>query len=244
MACRPTTIASTLIENPFLEQGESGIVHCYADSRIGQWTSLSAGDADPETLLARIDSSARRNVKKAEAEGIFVEIDCGQMDRLRQMHQDNMRAIGGLPKEDSFFTGVARHFQPGQDYEIYVAKRDGQIIAGLLVFYFNRAVEYFVPAVDHAYRSLQPSSLILITALAEAARRGFKRWNWGGTWETQIGLHRFKRKWAALERRYCYYTQLNDDSILSWSRPRILKTFPGFFVLPFFALKMEETNDG
>src|SRR4030042_936624 len=51
MACRPTTIASTLIGNPFLDQGESGIIHVYVDFRIGQWTPLSAAAANPATLL-------------------------------------------------------------------------------------------------------------------------------------------------------------------------------------------------
>ena len=131
---------------------------------------------------------------------------------------------------------VPRHFRPGQDYDLYVARREGAVIAGLLIFYFNRTVEYFTPAVAEEFRSTQPSALILITAMMDAGRRGFERWNWGGTGESQTGVYRFKKKWSAQERYYHYYTQLNDSSILDWSRGDIFSAFPNFFVVPFSAL--------
>jgi lipid II:glycine glycyltransferase (peptidoglycan interpeptide bridge formation enzyme) len=125
---------------------------------------------------------------------------------------------------------------PGKDFDLYVAKKDGRVIAGLLIFYFNQMVEYYTPAIDSDCASIQPLSLLLITAMAEASRRKFVWWNWGGTWTSQTGVYRFKKKWGALERNYYYYTQLNTDAILSWSSTKILGTFPNFFVVPFSAL--------
>ena len=113
-------------------------------------------------------------------------------------------------------------------------------MAGLLLLYFNKTVEYITPAIDADYRSLQPLSLILVEAMTDASRRGFIWWNWGGTWNTQMGLYRFKKKWGALERGYDYYTQLNDLSILEWSREKILEAFPNFYIIPFSALKTEK----
>lgn len=240
IASGQTTMASTIINNPFVQQKAGDLVHNYKDYRIGQFTSLLPTDANRESLMSRIDSSARRNVKKAVTEGVSAEIDCDQIDRLRQMHQHNFIAIGRIPKTDAFFVAVSRHFAPGSDYEIYVAKKEGIVIAGLLLFYFNQTVEYFTPAVEEPYRSIQPLSLILITAMANAARRGFKWWNWGGTWENQVGVYRFK-KWGALERKYSYYTQLNDPTVLTWSEQEILHTFPYFFIVPFLALQGKGT---
>ncbi len=76
--------------------------------------------------------------------------------------------------------------------------------------------------------------------MADASRRGFEWWNWGGTWESQVGVYRFKKKWGADERRYDYHIQLNDASVLSWPREKILETFPNFYVAPFSALKTRE----
>ena len=238
------TISATYITNPFLENGSSKIHHNYKDFRIAQFTDIAFQNDYRVDLLSRIESSARRNVKKAERAGVMVEIDEGQLKRLEEMHRENIIAIGGLPKSHDFFALIPKHFAPGEDYNLYVAKKGTRIIAALLVFYFNQTVEYFTPATDVAYRSLEPSSLILVTAMTDAARRGFNRWNWGGTWGTQTGVHQFKKKWGAIERRYDYYTQLNDYSILNLTRGEVVKSFPNFFVVPFTALKTEGENHG
>ena len=238
------TISSTIVENPLAERKADGIPSNFSDHRISQITGIAFPANHREEILARIDSSARRNILKATREGVTVEIDHSQLPRLREMHQANIRAIGGIPKSDKFFALIPKHFAPGQDFNLYVAKKDGLVVAGLLLFYFNQTVEYFTPAVDAEYRTIQPLSPILIDAMSDASRRGFVRWNWGGTWKSQDGVYRFKKKWGAVEGRYNYYTQLNDASLLDWPQDRILKAFPNFYVMPFSVLKQKEENSG
>lgn len=238
IATQPATISATIISNPFIAQdGGEAIRHNYSDYRIGQFTNISFRENPSDEIMARLDSSTRRNIRKAAREGISVEVDHAALDRLCEMHQANIAALGGLYKSNSFFDLIPQHFTPGDDFDIYVARKDGQLIAGLLLFYFNRTVEYITPAIDHEYRSLQPLSLILMTAMTQAARHGFTSWNWGGTWVSQTGVYRFKKKWGAEERNYRYYTQLNDVSILEQSQTEILNQFPGFYIAPFSALK-------
>jgi hypothetical protein len=231
------TIAATIIDHPIAPQVCSGLRHNYTDQRIGQFTDIAIQADHREEILTRIESRARWSVKKASQNGVTVEIDPTQFDRLRQLHQENMQSIGGVAKSDAFFALVPRHFIPGQDFDLYVAKRDGVIIAALLLFYFNWTVEYFTPAIDNAFRTMQPLSLMLLEAMTDASRRGFTWWNWGGTWTSQSGVYLFKRQWAASDSRYSYYTQLNDDSILERSCDEILGLYPNFFVVPFSALK-------
>lgn len=235
-----STLASTVIANAFSPHAgadAAALAHSHLDRRVGQYTELSAWEDPRAELMSRIDASARRNVNKAAREGVTVETDCAQWDALRRMHQSSMSAMGGTPKGDEFFQLVPRCFAPGEDYDLYVARRDGAVVSGLLVFYFNRTVEYFLPATDGEHQHLQPLSLILIEAMADACRRGFRRWNWGGTWPTQTGVYRFKRKWAAAERDYYYYTQLNDPAVLEMRPAEIAAAFPHFFVVPYSALK-------
>lgn len=233
------TLSSTVVSNPLLSSEPNGIEHNLTDYRIGQFTDISIQAEHRNEIMKRIDASARRNLNKAVREGVTVEVDPTAMDRLRQMHQANIEAIGGIPKADKFFQLIARHFTPGQDFDLYVAKKDGLVISGLLLFYFNQTVEYITPAIDAEFRSLQPMAPILIEALTDASRRGYKWWNWGGTWATQSGVYRFKKKWGAAERNYRYYTQLNDLTILEWPQEKFLRSFPNFYVAPFTALKSE-----
>lgn len=240
IASREKTLSSTVVENPFGSQKGNGFPSNLSDHRIGQFTDIAFPDNQREQIIARIDSSARRNILKALREGLTVELDHSQLERLRELHQANILAIGGVPKSDKFFSLIPNHFTPGRDFDLYVARKDGLIVAALLLFYFNQTVEYFTPAVDLENRTTQPLSLILIEAMTEASRRGFAWWNWGGTWTSQQGVYRFKKKWAAAERRYDYHIQLNEASVLEWPREKILKTFPNFYVAPFSALKTKE----
>jgi lipid II:glycine glycyltransferase (peptidoglycan interpeptide bridge formation enzyme) len=120
---------------------------------------------------------------------------------------------------------------------VYVALLDGEVVAGLLVFLFNGTAEYFTPAVHHDHRSEQPLALLLLEAMAAAAARGCRRWNWGGTWSSQDGVYRFKRKWGARDGRYRYYVQINDESLLDAAPDELRARFGDFYVVPFSALR-------
>jgi len=243
----PATASATVVENPFVDQTADAVTHNFTDQRIAQFTDIAdfSDDEDPmQALINQIDNSAKRNIKKALREEINIEIDNTKLNFLQKTHQDNMRAIGGLPKSDEFFRLIPKHFTPGEDYNIYIAKKSDKAIAALLLFYFNQTVEYFTPAIQNEYRSSQPLALIIITAMVDAYQRGFKYWNWGGTWISQTGVYRFKRKWAAQEKTYHYYTQLNNKSLLNASPEHLVKTYPNFFVLPFSQLTQSGGSRG
>lgn len=227
------TIAGVVIGNP-LDGGEVGddIPRTFDDSRIGLLTELDGGD-----VLERIDSTARRNVQKAQRSNVEVFHDAAAFERLYELHVVNMTAIHAPPKTRSFFDAIGRHFRYGDDYRVYATRKNGRITAALLVFLFNRTVEYYTPAIDEEFRSDQPLSLLCVTAMRDAASRGFRWWNWGGTQVSQTGIYRFKKKWSTLERTYHYAIQMNRPDMLEWPGSRFREEFPGFYVVPFAALR-------
>jgi Acetyltransferase (GNAT) domain len=236
-ATAASTLAATLVENPFAVGRPPQPPHNLIDERISQVTALPAPPGEEDALMELIDSSARRNVRKARRAGIAATVDAGRLPAIAEIHRQNIEAIGGRAKDESFFAAVPRHFQEGRDFEVHVALRDGAVVAGLLTFYYNGTVEYFTPAVHHEHRSDQPLAVVLIEAMAAAARRGCRRWNWGGTWTSQDGVFRFKRKWGAHEGRYRYFVQLNDRSLLDAAPEELLARFGHFYVVPFSALR-------
>jgi Acetyltransferase (GNAT) domain len=238
LVSQPNVAAATVVPNPF-ESAVAGYSRTHEDVRIAQWIDLKAKDEDLETFLARIDSSARRNVRKALAEGVTVRRDERQLRVLRDMHVRNMASIGGRAKTDAFFELVPQHFVAGRDWDLYVGELDGRTIAALLVFYYGRTVEYFTPAVEESFREMQALPLIIAQAVGDAARRGLTRWNFGATWESQTGVYRFKKKWAAQEKRYSYSTYIGDADLLKHSSAELLEMYPNFYVVPFSALGKE-----
>lgn len=227
--------ATTMISSPFDSDLTvyEGLAPTFRDNRIGQVTPLPASGTE-EALFALYDETARRNVRKARKSGVAWRVDnsAEAMSFLYRTHDENIRAIGGLSKPGTFFDAVAV-VVPQEDWRLYVAEQAGERIAALLVFRFNATVEYYTPAIVEASRSLQPLALLVHEAMRESAAAGYKWWNWGGTWKSQTGVYRFKRKWGAVDMPYHYYTRLVEPGLLRRSRAELLAAFPGFFVVPF-----------
>jgi CelD/BcsL family acetyltransferase involved in cellulose biosynthesis len=231
-----STLAGTMIANPFLDHEPPPPVHEMTEERLSQVTPLPKRP-DPEAVLEMIDPSARRNVRKAKRLQFVVDLDHDALVDLGSIHRDNLRTIGGLAKSEAFFAAVPRHLRRGEDFDLWVARSNHSIVAGLLVLYFNRVVEYFTPAIEHEHRSSQPLSLVLLRAMLQAIDRGYELWNWGGTQVDQEGVYRFKRKWGARESRYRYFIQINDKSLLDSTAEELQERFPHFYVVPFSALR-------
>ena len=231
----PGIVAATVIANPFAARAPS-VVHDVTDVRIAHVTSLT-GDGDAhDRIWAAIDGSARRNVGKAQRCGTVVAVENASLADLEHLHRRSMAAIGASIKSHEFFAGVQRHFQPGIDFDLYVARIGGEAVAALLVFYCAKTVDYYVPAVSPEHRSEQPMAAILLQAMSDAARSGRVRWNWGGSWPSHESLQRFKAKWGGAPCEYRYETKLNDRSLLQASQQDLLTAYPGFYVVPFSCL--------
>ena len=226
--------AATLVANPLEpDEGPKGMMIDAEDHRSGQFTQLPSGEAAEATILAMIDGAARRNVNRARSEGIVIEEDVGALGFLELVHRENMLAIGGMAKPTRYFTSIPKIFCYGEDWRLFVARKDGVPVAAVLMFYSNGVAEYFTPAITEVGRTTQATALILFHAMVDAARRGFHSWNWGGTWPDQDGVFRFKQKWGAQPRPYRYFVTLREQSLLSASPAELTAAYPFFYVLPF-----------
>ena len=98
---------------------------------------------------------------------------------LHTIHEKNIRSIGGLPKQRSFFRKIAE-ILPRDAWTIYLAERDNVKVAALLLLYGNQTVEYYTPCVVEEHRSTQALSLLVYHAMVDAMKNGYRQWNWGG----------------------------------------------------------------
>ncbi|TND06497.1 MAG: hypothetical protein FD123_3535 [Bacteroidetes bacterium] len=236
-------VSATVITNPLDQEGAGWIrdhfEHDLIDQRIGQLTPLPAkSERTGEELLEMFDDPRPRNIRRAIKEGISVRYTQSpkDIDFLYEVHHENITSIGGIPKERRFFHLLPKHFDEN-GFRIYIAELNGEKIAALLLFYFNRTVEYFTPAVVEKHRQLQPSALLIYKAMADAVDLDYRWWNWGGTWLSQGGVYDFKKRWGTQDYPYFYYTKIYDEGILSCDKETLLREYPYFFVAPFNKLK-------
>ena len=234
----------TIISNPLRPQSsqvlESVLDMEKTDQRIGQITPLPDSIEEDAVLLSVFDNPRPRNIRKAIKSGIVVEASNNQedMDFLFEVHKSNIESIGGLSKKKEFFDTVLSVISEN-DWKIYVAKLDGKPVSALLLFYFGNTMEYFTPATVHDYRNIQPSSLLIFEGMKDGIEKGYKYFNWGGTWFTQEGVYNFKKKWGAQDFKYEYYTLILNQDIYKADRATLLGDYYGFYVISFDKLNDE-----
>ena len=245
LAKKESVAVSTIISNPLMMDNEFYEVHykyTLREERIGQLTPLPVKDGNgehvKEMLMDKFHKKTRNSIRKAEKGGFGVSHSdtMGALYQLADLHRQNIEGIGGLFKPRYVFEAIRDTFVYDNDYRIYVAEKDGKIVAALLVFFYNCTAEYFTPAVQEAYRSDQPVSLLAYEAMQEAVRRGCLYWNWGGTWLSQTGVYNFKKRWGTQDLPYFYYTTIFSEVILDQPKETLLREYPFFFVVPFSSL--------
>ena len=232
------TAASTLVENPLVTSLSEGYVkHSVVDSRIGQFTNIDYSSDIQEQLMESFHYKTRNMVRKAQKSGVTLEIENDSLEFVQETHNTNMIAIGGRAKTVKFFSSMTKYFEQGKDYKIWVARFEKQPVSALLVFYYRDTVEYYMPVTIEQFRGKQPLSMLIFEAMKDASERGYKLWNWGGTWASQAGVHRFKKRWGTEDLNYNYYTQINNEEIYQATSKELLDQYADFFVIPFQFLR-------
>lgn len=230
--------ASTIIENPFSLKSYKHILKFnQTDYRIGQFTNIAYSDLHESRLLESFHYKTRNIVRKAMKNNLEIKVSNDSFDFLVNTHVKNMEAIGGKSKSELFFKLVETLFEREKDYKIWTAYYHGEQVAALLLFYYRDTVEYYTPVILEEHRDKQPLSLLIFESMTEASKRGYRIWNWGGTWATQGGVHTFKKRWGTYEKNYEYFIQINEEKLYSTSKDDLITNYPDFFVLPFNLLK-------
>jgi hypothetical protein len=232
--------SATVISNPL--RGDDALYaaafpHDERDDRIGQITEFPA-DRRPETLLATFEDPRPRNIRRAQRAGVrrYASRSAETLAFLHAVHDQNIRAVGGLPKRREFFEHLPRVL-PEEAWRVYVAELEGTPVAALLLLYAGETVEYFTPCIVEEHRATQALSLLVFDAMCDAMAAGYARWNWGGTWRSQHGVYAFKKKWGTRDLPYQYFTRIYAKTVRAASRAELLAAYPGFYVLPFAALR-------
>ncbi len=240
IAAEAGSVSATLITNPLEQDSKFYFEHSgsdYTDKRIGQITHFPTG-LDSEDLINLFQNPRPRNIRRAVNQGISVVRlqDLQAIDFLYRNHQVGMQAIGGVAKTRHFFELVPQNIDSSA-WAIYLGLKDSCPVAALLVFYFNRTVEYFTPVIVEKFRNTQALSLVIYTAMQGAIKKGFINWNWGGTWIDQKGVYDFKKRWGTLDYPYYYFTKLFKQKALDQTPAYWLESYAGFYILPFSVLK-------
>jgi len=234
-------VLSTLITTPFetdLTVYKEVLKPDFTDSRIGQITTFreKITNVENEILYNTIEKRCRTAIRKAQKNGITVEFteDLKSLEDLIKMHKKGILAKGGTPKPARFFKIATDGLSKNKSFKLLLARKNREIIGGLLLFYSKNIVEYYTPCFKTEFSELQPLSLLIYEAMKDSIKNGYKIWNFGGGGRL-AGVYKFKKSWGAKEYPYYYYINCYEDInyIKMASVGTLLNEYKWFYVLPF-----------
>lgn len=189
----------TVTENPYSPLSSPPLRGFAQQSDFTHVLHLS-GDAD--SVLQGMPKDVRYSVRKGRSAGVETRIATTLEDYRSYFlaYQDSLRRWGDRARLAYpwrlFEIGCElAHSNPDQ-LRLWLAERDGQVLAGAWVFYWNRhAVYWHGASYEHAL-PLQPASVVLADSIGDAARRGFQLFDFnpsGGL----AGVAAFKSQFGA-----------------------------------------------
>jgi hypothetical protein len=155
----------------------------------------------PEDVLwAGIDETARRNIRKAQRNGVTVRVGTTLADVMAfyAMHVDVRKLKYGLLAQPiEFFEAIHRAFSSKGRIFVLLAEKDGLPLAGILFLQHEENLYYkFNASRQTEYR---PNDLLVWSGIRFGRERGLKLLDFGISALDQPGLVSFKRKFATEE---------------------------------------------
>jgi hypothetical protein len=157
-------LLSTMITSPFdsdISFYENNLPFKFKDKRVAPIVEFrdNIDDAEHEIMYNIVEPDNRRAIRRPLKHGVTLEFS-QDFWPLFEMHKENISAKGGGLKPMAFFQKV-RQLIKKNEYDLMYARKEGVIIAGLLVFFFKNIVDYSVPALRDEY-SIEQGTTFLI----------------------------------------------------------------------------------
>ena len=160
-----------------------------------------------ESLFKTLRDSTRRNIKKAEKEGVEVRFETTP-EALREFYRLNCltRREHGLPPQPwRFFENLHEEILAREMGTVALAFYQGHAVAANVYLHTNGEAIYKYGASDKTYQNLRAANLVMWEAIKRYAGQGARSLCFGRTEPENEGLRQFKTGWGADENIINYY---------------------------------------
>lgn len=168
---------------------------------------------DEKQLFAGLDSSNRRNIRKAAKMGVQIRIahSLETMKEFYLLHCLTRKRHGLPPQPFYFFKKIYDHIISRNLGLLVLATYEGRTIAGAVYFHFGRKALYKYGASEQKYQKLRANNLVMWEAIKWYCQNGYQDFSFGRTEPENSGLRRFKKSWGANENVIHYYKYDFDE---------------------------------
>jgi serine/alanine adding enzyme len=184
-------------------------------------------DRDPDRVWKeKINKKVRNATRKAIKSDLTVDQGNHYLKEFYELYAMSMAYLGTPVHSFRFFEMILKEFP--ENSGIFVAKKDGKVLAALMMLGFR---EYFISgweASDRDSLSLNPNNILYWESIKFACEQGFGYFDFGRSIQDS-GTFRFKKPWGAESHQLHYHYHLNrrntvpNSSTTSESRNRFSK---------------------
>lgn len=170
--------------------------------------------ADVQHLFSRLRSSTKRNIRKAEKEGIRIHVGA-KMREVQEFYTLNCitRKRHGLPPQPfSFFKKIHDRVLVEGNGIVVLAYYNKRCIGSAMYFHHDTKALYKYGASDYNFQNVRANNLVMWEAIKYYAQKGMKTLQFGKTEPGNIGLRQFKNGWRCREyiiKNYIYHCASN-----------------------------------
>lgn len=169
---------------------------------------LDLNNITEETLWNNYKKRVRRDVRRAEKSGVSLSevTDSEEIDVLFDLYLETMK------RNEAYNTwsrkalhSIYHHLVKKGEAKILLAKRRGEIIAGMILLFSPETTYYFFAASGQKYLSLCPNDLLVHQGICLAIREGRRFFDLMASQKEDVALMNFKEKWGAQKHPFYFY---------------------------------------
>jgi hypothetical protein len=178
---------------------------CDRASKVYHGHVIEIADRE-EKVFQRFDGPVRRGIRKAESEGVQIDIDTSMraLQGFFKLHCLTRQRHGLPPQPFRFFDNIRRFvFEAGHGL-IATARLGMKPVAALVFFYQGTDAIFKFGASDYSFQQARPNNLAMWEAIRRLAANGITKLHLGRTSLSHEGLRRFKLGFGAREERIEY----------------------------------------
>jgi len=196
-------------------------------------TEIPAYPQEIKFVNSKNHSSIKRAVNKAIKNGVEFRFADSEKD-LKQWYRlylDLNKHHTNPPRPYKLFKISWDILSPKGMMQLALAeqKTNGKkkMIAGLILYYFNKTVTFAYNGSSRKYFDLRPNDLLHWNAIHNAQKEGYKFYNWGNAAENDTGLAAYKKKWGS-EKSSTYQYFYPKPTALEFNEGTDPSEFTGF----------------
>ncbi len=160
-----------------------------------------------DKLFKGLRDSTRRNIRKAEKEGVEIRFESG-LAALREFYRLNCltRREHGLPPQPwRFFVNLHEEIITGDAGIVSLGLLGGRAIAANVYMHANGEAVYKYGASDRRYQHMRANNLLMWESIKHYTSQGCRQLCFGRTEPENEGLRQFKSGWGSREQIVKYY---------------------------------------